>query len=125
MMRSTDTWHGRSYFIAVRAVAASIPSGPHAYSITARRGRARGEPAIERRDDAAALADAAVLGRQHELDVELAEEIEIEQLRAAAGAVEQRRRRRRARAAPAPASRTARGRRRRRPSTPRWADRRP
>ena len=34
MMRSTDTWHGRLYFIAVRAVAASIPSGPHAYSIT-------------------------------------------------------------------------------------------
>ena len=30
MIRSTDTSQGRPYVIAVRAVAASIPSGPHA-----------------------------------------------------------------------------------------------
>ena len=80
MIRSTDTWHGRSYFIAVRAVAASMPSGPQAYSMTGAAGVARGELAIERRDDAAALAGAAVFGRQHELDAELAEEVEIEEL---------------------------------------------
>ena len=69
---------------------------------------ARGEPAVERRDDAAAFADAAVFGREHELDAEAPEEIEIEELRGAARAVEERARTPRARSASASAANGAR-----------------
>ena len=79
--------------------------------------------ALERHRDAAAVADAAVLGREHEPDAARLEPVEIEQLAAAAGAVEQRRRSCRARAAPRRAWQTARGRRRRPPSTLPPADR--
>src|SRR5712691_7483439 len=48
------------------------------------------ETAIERGDDAAAFAGAPVFGGQDELDTERAEEVEVEQLGAAARAVEKR-----------------------------------
>ena len=80
MMRSTDTWHGRPCAIAVRG-----GRGEHAFRAAGvdhhRRSAGRAASrAIERRDHASAFARAAVFGRQHELDAEIAEEIEIEQL---------------------------------------------
>src|SRR6266536_2216828 len=42
-----------------------------------RRRRHRRQTAIERRGDAAALTDAAVFSRQHELDAEAFEEVEV------------------------------------------------
>ena len=99
MMRSTDTWHGRPYLIGD-----SRGRGQHALRAAGvqhhgRRAAGARQTPLERRDDAAALAEAAVLGRQHQLDAEVAEEIQIEELGAAARAVEQRRSSRRARAA--------------------------
>src|SRR5262245_61698796 len=47
------------------------------------------EPAIERSGNSAALADAAVLGRQFERHTQLLEEIQIEQFRRPTCAVEQ------------------------------------
>ena len=83
MMRSTDTSQGWPY-----CAAGPGARGQHALGAARvhhqRRARAVcGEPAIERRDDAAALAEAAVFGRQHELDAEAAKEVEIEELGAA------------------------------------------
>ena len=74
MMRSTDTWHGRPNLAAVFAVGREHAFGAARVEHHRRRpvdGRA-GEAAFERRDDASALAGAAVFGGQHELDAERA-----------------------------------------------------
>ena len=84
-------------------------------------GGARRAAAVERAGDAAALAAAAVLGRQEQARAERVEELFAEQIRRGAPAVEQRASACRARRAPRPASRTAPGRRRRRSSRPRPA----
>jgi hypothetical protein len=52
--------------------------------------RQPGEPPIERRDHASAFAQAAVFGRQHEIDAEVAKKITVEEFPGAAGAVEER-----------------------------------
>ena len=48
-----------------------------------------GQPLLEGRDDAAGLAGAAVFGRQHQLDVELAKEIQAEEFLRPTRAVKQ------------------------------------
>ena len=89
MTRSTDTSHRQPYRAASRATAASIGSGPQAWSQTS--GPARGgQRAFERNGHAAALAARSVFGAQHQRDAALLEVVQIEQVGVAPPAVEER-----------------------------------
>ena len=120
MTRSTDTSQRQPYRAARRATAASIGSGPQAWSSTSAPAGRRGQRAFERNGHAAALAARPVLGAQHQRDAELLEVVQIEQVGVAAPAVEERELHAAARPTSRRRSRTAPGPRRRRPSRPRW-----
>ena len=90
MTRSTDTSHRQPYRAASRATAASIGSGPQAWSRTLGAGGTRGQRAFERNGHAAALAARSVFGAQHQRDAALLEVVQIEQVGVASPAVEER-----------------------------------
>ena len=120
MTCSSETSQARPWEAASSATARIIGVGPadiEADVVRARRGDA--SAASSGAGDVALAPAAAVFGRQHDLDAQPLEQLDVVQLRRAARAVEQPRPRAASRAALPPASRTAPGRRRRRPSTPR------
>ena len=90
MMRSTDTWHGRPWRHGHRRRRGQHAFGAAGVDHDRRVRRTGGQSPFERRHDAAAFAGAAVFGGQHEIDVEVAKQVQAEQFLAATRAVEQR-----------------------------------